>query len=74
MTTTITITKENFWQKVSLLYKRLNSSWKIKIRIDTQDDKWDNYTSKNNSAYLEAKKQLKKWETISFEDLKAKYK
>lgn len=35
--TTITINKENFWQKMSLIYKKINLFWEIKITLDKKD-------------------------------------
>lgn len=69
---TITITKENFWQKISLIYKKVYSAWKIKINIDEREN-WDEFSIKNKKAWLESKKDLDNWNTLSLEKLKAKY-
>lgn len=68
--TTITITKENFWQKMSLIYKKVNLAGKVRIKFD---DTSTIYTAKNHTAYLKSKEQLQKWEAFSLSDLKAKY-
>ena len=69
---TITLTKENFWQKMSLIYKNVNLIWKLKIKLDESDD-WDEFTLKNKKAWLKSKEDLNNWNTISFESLKTKY-
>lgn len=70
--TTITITKDNFWQKMSLIYKKVNVIWKVKIKLDDWNN-WDEFTSKNQKAWLKSKKDLDNWNTLSLENLKAKY-
>ena len=68
---TITITKENFWQKMSMIYKKVNTNWKVKIQFETNDD-WDEFTEKNKKAYLQAKKDLEQWNTTKIDFNKIK--
>ena len=35
---TITITKDNFWQKMSLIYKKINTFWELKIKFEEKKD------------------------------------
>jgi hypothetical protein len=68
---TMTITKENFWQKIWLIYKKVNSTGKVRITFESNNS--EEYTPENHNAYLQAKKELKKWEALDISDLKAKY-
>lgn len=44
------------------------------INSNEVKDDWDiQYTEKNHKAWLKAKDELKKWETLSIDDLKSKY-
>lgn len=71
--TTITLTRENFWKKMSLIYQKVNSVWKIRINLSQEEDNWDEYTQKNHKAWLKSKKDLKKGDVMSFDELKSKY-
>lgn len=35
--TTLTLNKKNFWQKMSLIYKKINTFWELKIKLEQKD-------------------------------------
>lgn len=69
---TITITKENFWQKMSLIYKKVNTNWKLRIKLEKEDN-WNNFSTKNKKAYMQSRKDLEAWNALSLDELKSKY-
>ena len=69
---TITLTKENFWRKMWIIYKELLNNSTIKIKLEKPEKKliWTEYEEK---TYNEAKKDLENWNYIDLSDLLVKY-
>lgn len=72
MTTTITITKDNFWQKIWIIYKELLHNHSIKIKLEKPEKKllWTEY---EENSYKKAKKDLENGDVVDFSDLLTKY-
>jgi len=69
---TITLNKDNFWQKMSLIYKELLNYNSIKLKIEKPEKKllWTDYEEK---SYLKWKKDFENWDVIDLSDLLEKY-
>lgn len=86
--TTELISLNEYRKNISVLWKRAREQnikyvvlsysqpiFEVNPVIDNKiEDDWDvQYTPKNHKAWLKARKELERWETVSFEELKSKY-
>lgn len=69
--TNITLTKENFWKKIWIIYQELLNNSSIKIKLEKPEKKliWTEYEEK---SYNEAKKDLENWNTTRIDFSKIK--